>query len=350
MAYTKQSQSRQIQTTEKQNTVQVIKSMTVEGSDMYKRFYGVMRERTPQFLASVVTAVSNSYMLQKCDPTKIMFCAMQSASLGLDVNPNLGMAAIVPYTSNGVTSPQFQMQWKGFMQLALRSGQYRALNCDIVFDDEFGGRNIITGEVKIEQVEGGLRTRFISAGSYDEAKKAGVHGVVFYFRLVNGFEKTEYWTLEQCRQHGMAYSMAFKSDLSKGKKLSVWSTNFLAMAKKTVVKNTLSKYGPLSIEMQKAMEIDQKGINPKTGEMEYIDNMQDSSASQSGTKSSAERLKAFLNASEAKEGETLHPTEENEPQTQETANPGESEQPDEEEQYTEPAEDYGDVEDPSLWN
>ena len=314
MAYQKQTQTQVAST--KENPVQLLKQMTKQGSAMYNSFYEVMKEKTPQFLASVLNAVGNNTQLQQCDPKSILKCAMQSASLNLDVNPNLGMAAIVPY--GGI--PQFQIQWKGFTQLALRSGQYTALNCDIIFSDEFKGRNLITGEVRIEEVQDGFRSKFVSAGSFEEAKEAGVAGVVFYFSLINGFTKTEYWTLEQCRQHGKAFSKSYQYDLRSGKKSSVWSTNFLAMAKKTVVKNTLSKYGPLSIEMQQAMVSDQQGYNPKTGEMEYVDNQSDAIPQEEAKPTKgAGGLRSFMNASEAEEAVVSPSEPENALQKQETA-------------------------------
>lgn len=345
--------SRQIQKAGSGNTVQIIKDMTKQGGAMYNRFYEVMQEKTPQFLASVINAVSNNDTLMKCDPTSILKCAMQSASLGLDVNPNLGQAAIVPYSNskkiNGrwekVITPQFQIMWKGFVQLAQNTEKYNLLNCDIVFDDEFGGRNLITGEVNIKYVPGGMRDRFISAASYEDAKKCGICGVFFYFRLTNGFEKTEYWSLEQCRQHGRAYSKSYQNDVYENKSSSVWSTNFLAMAKKTVVKNTLSKYGPLSTDysMQKAFSADQQGINPNTGEMEYIDNQTDEEEQKPEKPAKGtDALRSFMNASKAEDAEIIPSDEENTLTKQETANPAESE-----EEYRE---DYGEVEDPSLWN
>ena len=316
-------------------TVQQLRQLTQNGSKVFGEFERIMKERTPQFLSSVITAVNNNTSLQACDPNHILKCAMDSASLGLDVNPNLGLASLVPYNrsfqQNGKwykqTIPQFQIQWKGFVQLALRSGQYTALNVDVVFADEFKGKDIVTGKVKIESVEDGLRSKYVSSTDYDDAKKQGIVGIVFFFELVNGFQKVEYWTLETCRQHARAYSKSYQNDIHENKKASVWSTNFVAMAKKTVVKNTLNKFGPLSIEMAKAIETDQTAYNPDTGKMEYIDNeqVQESQKIAEKPKKGTQGLKSFIDASETQVEENVQEASQKPTETQETANAVESE-------------------------
>ena len=319
--------------TKQLTTVQQLRKLTQNGTKIFGEFERIMKERTPQFLSSVITAVNNNTSLQTCDPNHILKCAMDSASLGLDVNPNLGLASLVPYAKSFQQDgkwykqniPQFQIQWKGFVQLALRSGQYTALNVDVVFKDEFKGKDIVTGKVKIESVEDGLRSKYISSTDYDDAKKQGIVGIVFFFELVNGFQKVEYWTLESCRQHARAYSKSYQYDCHENKQSSVWSTNFVAMAKKTVVKNTLSKYGPLSIEMAKAIESDQKGYNPSTNTMEYVDNDQVPQQIVEKPEKGIKGLKSFIDASETTVDENTQQINQNTSEIKETANASESE-------------------------
>lgn len=319
-------------------TVQQLRLLTKQDSGIFKEFQRIMKERTPQFLSSVISAVKRSDKLQLCDPNEILSCAMQSASIGLDVNPNLGFAAIVPYTNfyevtdekTGKTkkifyqSPQYQIMWKGLVQLALRSGQYTKLNVDIIFNDEFKGKNLITGDIDILPVENGLRNKYIDATDYNDAKKQGVAGIIFYFELINGYKKVEYWSIDDCYRHAKRYSKSYQYDVNGNKKSSVWSTNFLAMAKKTVVKNTLSKYGPLSIDMQNAITLDQKVYNPETGEMEYLDN--DTVIVESNPKvSGSDALRNALNSKKIEKEENTYSNSENALDTKETANASESE-------------------------
>lgn len=321
--------------TKQLTTVQQLRQLTQNGTKIFGEFERMMKDRTPMFLSSVITAVNNNTTLQTCNPTSILKCAMDSASIGLDVNPNLGFASIVPYAktfkkgNNWVKEniPQLQIQWKGFVQLALRSGQYTALNVDVVFADEYKGKDIVTGKVKIESVENGLRSKYVSSTDFEDAKKQGIVGIVFYFELINGFSKVEYWTIESCRQHARAYSKSYQYDCHENKQSSVWSTNFVAMAKKTVVKNTLSKYGPLSTEMSKAIENDQKGFNPSTNQMEYIDNEQDDIPSNviEKPKKGTDALKNFIDASESEKVETTLESASDKPQTQDEPNANESE-------------------------
>lgn len=247
--------------------VQNLKALTSAGTAMSKRFAEVLGDRAPSFLASVFQVVNNNKSLQDCKPNDILMCAMQSASLDLSVHPGLGQAAIVPYGN----VPQFQLMWKGIVQLALRSGQYQSINCGVVFKDEFKGYDILSGNVKIETAEGGLRDKFTPQGSYKDIKEQGVVGAFCYFKLINGYEKMVYWPIETINLHGKTYSKTYSYDLSKGACTSMWSKNFYAMALKTLVKNTLLNWGPLSIEMQNAFNADQAYIDQE-GNMNYVDN------------------------------------------------------------------------------
>lgn len=254
-----------------------VKSMAKDPA-MVSRFSDVLggQDKANQFLASVISAVGGNNNLQKCDPTKVLGCAMIAASLNLDVNPNLGFASIVPYARKWKDEsgawheeqiPQFQMGWKGFVQLAMRTGKYRTMNVTEVYADEFEGYDPFKGELKYHIVPGGDR---------DNGKVENIVGYVFYFELVSGYSKMSYLSKEQARAHALRYSRAYQNDVKYKNASSPWSTMFDAMAEKTVVKNTLSKWGILSTQLITATQADQVSIKNASsgdfGEYDYVDN------------------------------------------------------------------------------
>jgi len=210
-----------------------------------KRFAEVMGEKSAAFLASIMNATRTNPALADADPKSVLSSAMVAATLDLPIDGSLGFAAIVPYRNKGRAVAQFQIMTKGFVQLALRTGQYAAINVGPVYADEYHGSNIITGDVDIRQVPGGFRSQF------DDSQ---IVGYVCYFRLLNGYECTRYWTTEEVMAHGKRYSKSFENEYG------LWRTNFDAMARKTVLKNTLSKWGILSTTMQMALKTDQAVI------------------------------------------------------------------------------------------
>lgn len=163
------------------------------GNDQVKeKFNEVLKDKAPGFIASITSLVSSSQNFEDVDANTIMQSAMVAATLDLPINPNLGFAYVVPYGGKA----QFQMGWKGFVQLALRTGQYRLLNAIEVYEGELISRNKITGEIVL-----------------DETKRISdkVIGFVSFFRLVNGFEKTLYMSAEEMEKHAKRYSQTYKS-------------------------------------------------------------------------------------------------------------------------------------------
>ena len=242
---------------EQKNPVALIKEFGNNPAIM-ARFKEVLKDRAPQFMADVINAVRNSRQLQACDPNSIWGGAMVAAALDISINPNLGQAAIVPYKDKA----QFQMMARGFIQLAMRTGQYAKMNSAPVNEGVFCGYDEI-GEPIIDWQK------------WDATKPTA--GFVFAFKLVNGFSKIVYWSKERVEDHAKKYSSAYRYALEhpEKKKDTIWCTNFDAMGEKTVVKHGLSKWGILSIEMRKAIEADQAEVNPTTGDVEYIDNKKD---------------------------------------------------------------------------
>ena len=242
--------------------------------DVKLRFNDILGKKAPQFTASLVNVVAGSSRLKACDPNSIMAAAFVAASYDLPIDSNLGFAAIVPYT-NSVKDPrtgrwvkadvaQFQMMYKGFIQLAIRSGEYEKMNCSEVYEDELVSYNPITGECKF--VSDFSRCSQRAKGEVDK-----IIGYYAWFRLRHGFEKELYMSRVEIDNHARKYSQAYRYDINDGKQSSRWSTDFDAMAKKTVIKLLLSHWGILSIDMQRAIQDDQKTFSV-SGDQSYGDN------------------------------------------------------------------------------
>lgn len=212
------------------------------------RFQEVLGQKAPAFVSSILSACNSNPRLRDADPMSIIASAMIAATLDLPINSNLGFAHIVPYDGKA----QFQMGYKGFIQLAIRSGQYRTMNCAVVYDGEVIENDRITGNLVIDITK--------------KKPQAKAVGYVGYFKLVGGFEKYLYMTIEEITEHGKKYSASFKT--GKG----LWIDDFDAMALKTVIKMLLSKWGILSVDMQKAIEVDQAVIEDLDGTPQYKDN------------------------------------------------------------------------------
>lgn len=227
-----------------------------------KRFHEVMGEKAPAFLASVLNAAKTNPRLLECEPQSVISAAMVAATLDLPIDPSLGFSAIVPYKNKGRMVAQFQIMTKGFVQLALRSGQYKTINVAPIYEDEFESVDIITGEVLIHPVDNGYRDQ-------DNADK--IVGYVAYFRLLNGFERKDFWSMKKILAHGKRFSKTYEYDSG------LWKTDLHAMASKTVLKNTLSKWGILSTAMQTGIKTDQASIKDYDGKtlddanVEYVD-------------------------------------------------------------------------------
>lgn len=221
-----------------------------------KRFKEVLKDKANTFMASVVN-VSNLPSLKDAEPNSILKSAMVAATLDLPIDPNLGFSYLVPFTNKGVKEAQFQIGYKGFIQLAMRTGQYKTINAIEIYEGEIKSVNRLTGEIEFNEND-------------DEIDKEIVVGYIAYFKLLNGFEKTLYMSKEDMEKYAKRYSQTYKSNKDYVVKSSLWTTDFDSMAVKTVLKRLLSKYGILSIEMQKALETDQAVIKDDNS-VEYVD-------------------------------------------------------------------------------
>lgn len=198
-----------------------------------QKFSEVVNGNGQQFVASLLSVVTNNNLLAKATNESIMTAAMKAAVLNLPIEPSLGYAYIVPYKNQA----QFQIGYKGLIQLAQRSGQVTRLNAGEVYESQYKGFNPLTEDLEVDMTA-------------IPKEKEKVVGYFAFMRLANGFEKTVFWTKERVQAHGKKYSQSFSS------KYSPWQSDFDAMARKTVLKHMLSTYAPLSTELQEAIVAD----------------------------------------------------------------------------------------------
>lgn len=220
-------------------------------SDTYKKMINNTLgdpNEAKKFIANISTAVSANPKLQDCDAGSIISAGLAANSLGLPINQTLGFAYILPYGAKA----QFQIGYKGLIQLCLRSGQYKKIGVKPVHKGETQGQDEFGDEViKFDH-------------KFDNEP---IVGYFAYFQLVNGATVTSYKTVEECKEHGKKYSKSYGN---------LWTTNFDTMAMKTTLKLLLSKYGIMSTEMQNAIRYDQAVINTLDGKevVDYVDNPQ----------------------------------------------------------------------------
>lgn len=210
-----------------------------------KNLQAMLGKKAQGFVTSVLSVVNNNKLLQSVEPSSIYSSAMVAASLDLPVNPNLGFAAIVAYGRQA----QLQIMTRGFVQLAIRSGEYAKItNCD-VHEGELVKCDPFTDD-------------YVFDSSKRESDK--VIGYMAYIKTTSGFEKYYYMSVDDAKKHGQRYSKSYRT--------GVWNTDFDAMGRKTCLKMLLSKYGILSIEMQRAIKFDQGVMK---GDFSEIDNIED---------------------------------------------------------------------------
>ena len=206
----------------------------INAESVQEQFKNALKEGAPLFVASLIDIYANDRSLQACNANAVIMEALKAATLKLPINKNLGFAYIIPYKDKGNAVPQFQVGYKGYIQLSLRTGQYKYINADLVYDGEFVKYDKLTGELDLS----------------GKAKNDTVVGYFAYIETVNGFKKSLYWTAEQVTAHAKRYSKSYNYASSP------WKTNFDGMALKTMLRNLLSKYGIMSVEMLGAFNAD----------------------------------------------------------------------------------------------
>ena len=217
---------------------------------MKDRLVEILGKNSGAFISTVLTIYNGSSTLQECSPKSVLSAAISAATLNLPVSPALGLAYIVPRKVGGTYTACFQLGYKGLIQLMLRSDKVVRVNANKIYEGQFKGFDPFTGDP--------IRGEKIS----DE-----VVGYMAYVRLTNGFEHWEYMSIDEIEKLAKKYSMSYKFDKSGS---SVWSTNFDAMAKKTVILK-LKTFAAISTDLQRAVEAEQApvpdNIDMETGEV-----------------------------------------------------------------------------------
>ena len=217
-------------------------------------------EKGQQFVTSIISAVSTNTQLAECDNASIVSAALLGQALNLSPSPQLGQYYMVPYKDNkrGCTVAQFQLGYKGYIQLAIRSGQYKKLNVLSIKENELIKYDPLSEEIEVKLIE-----------DEEEREKAETIGYYAMFEYLNGFKKTLYWSKKKMEAHALKYSSGYRAQ----KGYTFWEKDFDGMAYKTMLRQLISKWGIMSIDMtmQKALEADMAVINDN-GTYDYVDN------------------------------------------------------------------------------
>ncbi|MCK5342967.1 MAG: recombinase RecT [Candidatus Heimdallarchaeota archaeon] len=256
-------QNKQIEVIEQRPFKDLIKDVRTK-----ERFEEMLGKNATSFLMSVLNCVQSNEKLAKCEPQSILMASAVAGTLGLPIDPNLGQAYIIPYNvkvkeagkpDRFVMKAQFQMGYKGLIQLGHRSQQFAGLNSSEVRQGEYKGVDRMTGEHFFEWIQ-----------DNDEREALPIVGFVAFFKLVNGFEKSYYMTRKQMSAHGMKYSKTFTFATGR------WAVDFVGMGKKTVLKLLIDKFAPKSVELQKAIRADQAIVGDyDANRLNYVDNDSD---------------------------------------------------------------------------
>lgn len=213
-------------------------------------------KRAAKFIAAISSAVATNSSLQQCDAGSILSGALLGEALNLSPSPQLGQYYLVPFKDKA----QFQLGYKGYIQLAIRSGQYKDIDVIEVREGEYLGRDKITGKHQFEFIEDEV-----------ERENKPIIGYMAYFEYLNGFYKNLYWSKEKMQKHALEYSQAYASDVKKGTNYSFWAKHFNGMAFKTMLRQLISKWGIMSIDMQEALTKDMSVVK-EDGTYDYVDN------------------------------------------------------------------------------
>ena len=228
------------------------------GTDAMKKKINEMvgGEKGQQFITAIISAVSTNPQLAECDNSTILSAALVGQALNLSPSPQLGQYYMVPFNDSkrGCKVAQFQIGYKGYIQLAIRSGYYKKLN--VIKEGELIKYDALNEDIEVKLIE-----------DEEEREKAQTIGYYAMFEYLNGFRKTLYWTKKHMEAHAEKYSMGYKAH----KGYTFWEKDFDGMAYKTMLRQLISKWGIMSVDMQKAMESDMAEIK-EDGTYEYVDN------------------------------------------------------------------------------
>lgn len=239
-------------------------------------------KRAAGFITAITSAVATNPNLMDCDPGTILSAGLLGETLNLSPSPTLGQYYLVPFNDNklGRKVAQFQLGYKGYIQLAIRSGQYKKLNALAIKEGELISYDPLNEELDVRLIQ-------------DEAERAAAPTIGYYamFEYLNGFRKAIYWSKEKMEAHALQYSQGYRAH----KGYTFWERDFDSMAIKTMLRQLISKWGIMSIDFQKAYEADM-GVIREDNSVEYVDNTPDFDV-----EADAEALPAAFDVEEDKE-------------------------------------------------
>ena len=216
-------------------------------------------KRAAGFVTAITSAVATNPQLAECDPGTILSAGLLGETLQLSPSPQLGQYYLVPFNDRklGRKVAQFQLGYKGYIQLAIRSGQYKKLNAMAIKEGELIRFDPLNEEIKVQLIE-------------DESERDKTPTIGYYamFEYLNGFRKVIYWSKEKMQNHALEYSQGYRAH----KGYTFWEKDFDGMAIKTMLRQLISKWGIMSIEFQKAYEADM-GVLREDNSIEYVDNI-----------------------------------------------------------------------------
>jgi recombination protein RecT len=245
-------------------------------------FDAVLGKRGSGFIVGILQIIWKDELLKRADLQSLFNATIRAAMLGLSLDDSLHHAHILPWTEPGTGKiyAQFQVGWRGLVELCQRTDKYETINVNDVREGEYDGKDGLTGE-------------YTWKWNQDLAARGAlpVIGYVSFFKLLSGFKKAVYWTVDELNEHAAKYSDSYN------RKDGSWIKDFPSMAKKTVLKDNLSKWGPKSTELATALEIDQAIITGTEGKIEYLDNPNNDEAKEANNRK--KRADAGLDALKA---------------------------------------------------
>ena len=216
-----------------------------------------------RFISSIVSAVNNNKELQTCSNASILSAALLGESLNLSPSPQLGQYYLVPFNNKDGKVAQFQLGYKGYIQLAIRSGQYKKINVLAIKEGELVRYDSLNEEIEVNLIE-----------DEEEREKVPTIGYYAIFEYTNGFKKAMYWSKAKMEAHAIKYSAGYAADKRKGNQYTFWSKDFDGMAYKTMLRQLISKWGIMSIDLVTAIDSDMAVIN-SDGSKSYVEAEED---------------------------------------------------------------------------
>lgn len=256
-------------TTPVKNQNQISVKAYFDQPKVMKKFSEIVGENSKSFVVSALQVIGQNENLQKCTPVSVYQAVAMAAVLNMPINPNIGMAYVIPYGNTAT----LQIGYQGFIQLAINSGQYKTIGASEIYENQIVSINPLTGHVF----------------DFSKTGNGAIVGYAASFELKNGFQKVIYMSEQEMNAHMVQFSKGHnRSD-------SPWKTNKTSMGCKTVLKKLIKTYGPKSIELQKAIDSDQSEIvDFEDGQFKYPDNPQP----QKSTESKADEINSDLSGTE----------------------------------------------------